>query len=121
MSWGLISASADTPAKLETALKDEIKSYFDQAGFEELDDKGGRQQAKAAAKAARQLAEGLDIEGTVEVRLAGHVRRGEPGAVPSAISINLIELNPPHIEHADAEDEQNQAEDEQNQAENGQN
>jgi hypothetical protein len=95
MSWGVVNASADTPAKLEAAVKSSAKGYFDGLDFDELADKGGRNQAKAAAKAARTLVEELGFEGNVSVTVSGHVRVGEAGAVPSGVTISVSELEIP--------------------------
>lgn len=118
MSWGAITASADTPTKLEKALNDAASEYFDR--IVERDTKDEQKHAKAAAKAAKELAKEMDFVGMVEVTL--HGQTGVPGTgVPSGVSISLIDLQPPDPEPPTAENEPAQAENGQNSAENGQN
>lgn len=107
MSWGQVTASADTPAKLEKELNKAATEYFDGLDFDELSDKGGRQQAKSAAKGARALVGAMELEGEVHVAISGHVRLAHDHPVPAGVTISVLELSIPTPE---PENDENSAE-----------
>lgn len=92
MTWGPISAAASEPHDIEKVLNETAQAFFDNLDMSDEAREGGLAQAKAASAAARVMAENLEYRGAVNVSVSGHF--GDHN-VPSAISMSLVDLNPP--------------------------
>lgn len=121
MSWGQVTASGNTPAKLEKELNSASAAHFDERDYDELSDRGGRQQAKSAAKGARALVEAMELEGNVHATISGHVRLAHDHPVPAGVTISVLELEIPTPEPENDENSAENGEILPNSAENGEN